>query len=147
MSFSIQLLRNNSQVNKIGKDLTSLLTVTGTLRSETSIIDPIINIECDLSRLTRCNYIYIEEFRRYYFVNNIRSIREGLVEFSCHVDVLETYKEEIKMNAAIIRRQENNWNLYLNDGTFKVYQNPMVLTKEFPSGFNGFEFVLAVAGS
>lgn len=147
MSFEIQLLRNNSQVNKIGKDLTNLLTVRGTLRKETSIIDPSIMIECDLSALTRCNYIYINEFKRYYFVNNITSIREGLVEFSCHVDVLETYKEQIRMNSAIIRRQENNWNLYLNDGTFKVYQNPLILTKEFPSGFNGFEFVLAVAGS
>lgn len=147
MSFSIRLYRNNSPVNKIGKSLDSLLTVTGTLRAETSIIDPVIVIECELSNLVRCNYMYIEKFNRYYFVNNIRSIRDGLVEFTCHVDVLETYQDQIKLNSAIVKRQENDWNLYLNDGTFKVYQNPMVLTKEFPSGFNGFEFVLAVAGS
>lgn len=147
MSFSIQLMRNNSQVNKVGKDLTSLLSVTGTLREETSIIDPVIVIECNLSNMTRCNYMYIAEFDRYYFVNNIRSITKDLVEFTCHVDVLETYKNEIRKNSAIVKRQQNNWNLYLNDGTFKVYQNPMVVTKAFPSGFNGFEFVLAVAGS
>lgn len=147
MSFSITLMQNTSPVNKIGKELSSQLEVTGELRSETSIIDPIITIECDLADLTNCNYMYISEFNRYYFVNNIRSIRNGLVEFTCHVDVLETYKDEIRANSAIIKRQENNWNLYLNDGTFKVYQNPIVITKEFPSGFTTQEFVLAVAGS
>ena len=48
---------------------------------------------------------------------------------------------------AIVKRQENRWNLYLDDGSFKVYQNPMVLTKAFPQGFTTQEFVLAVAGS
>lgn len=147
MSFSIMLMQNTSPVNKIGKELSSQLEVTGELRSETSIIDPVIMIECDLADLTNCNYMYIPQFNRYYFVNNIRSIRNGLVEFTCHVDVLETYKDQIKANSAIIKRQENNWNLYLNDGTFKVYQNPIIITKEFPSGFNTQEFVLAVAGS
>ncbi len=147
MSFSITLMQNSSPVNKIGKELSSQLEVTGELRSETSIIDPIIMIECDLADLTNCNYMYIPQFNRYYFVNNIRSIRNGLVEFTCHVDVLETYKDQIRANSAIIKRQENNWNLYLNDGTFKVYQNPIVITKEFPSGFSTQEFVLAVAGS
>lgn len=147
MSFSITLMQNTSPVNKIGKELSSQLEVTGELRSETSIIDPIIMIECDLADLTNCNYMYIPQFNRYYFVNNIRSIRNGLVEFTCHVDVLETYKDQIKANSAIIKRQENNWNLYLNDGAFKVYQNPIVITKEFPSGFSSQEFVLAVAGS
>lgn len=147
MSFSITLMQNTSPVNKIGKSLSSQLEVTGDLRSETSIIDPVIMIECELSDLTNCNYMYIPQFNRYYFVNNIRSIRNGLVEFTCHVDVLETYKDQIRANSAIIKRQENNWNLYLNDGTFKVYQNPIVITKEFPNGFNSQEFVLAVAGS
>ena len=65
----------------------------------------------------------------------------------CHVDALTSFANDIKANTAIIKRNENKWNLYLNDGTFKIYQNPDVLTKEFPSGFNAQEFILAVAGS
>ena len=117
------------------------------LKEETSIIDPVIKIECDLSNYVNCNYLTIPEFGRKYFVNNIRSVRNGLVEFSCHVDVLSSFADSIRTNKAIIKRQENKWNLYLNDGTFKVYQNPMVLTKAFPSGFTTQEFVLAVAGN
>ena len=147
MPFNITLQRNNSERNKLTKDISEILTVSGELKTETSIIDPVIIIECDLSAVTGCNYISLPAFGRSYFVNNIRSIRTGLVEFSCHVDVLSTFASQIRENTGIVRKQENNWNLYLNDGSFKIYQNPNVLTKAFPSGFTTQEFVLAVAGS
>lgn len=147
MAFNIVLQKNNSENNRVTKSVDTILTVSGVLKEETSIIDPVIKIECDLAAVTGCNYLSIPAFGRSYFVNDIRSIRNGLVEFSCHVDVLSTYAEQIKNNTGIIKRQENEWNLYLNDGTFKVYQNPNVLTKAFPSGFTTQEFVLAVAGS
>lgn len=147
MSFDITLQINKSEKNKVTKSITDIITVSGELKAETSIIDPVIMINCELSDVTKCNYMTIGSFGRSYFVNNIRSIRSGLVEFSCHVDVLSSFADAIKSNSAIVRRQENNWNLYLNDGSFKVYQNPIVLTKAFPSGFTTREFVLAVAGS
>lgn len=147
MSFSIHLMRNNSPKEKLDKDLTILSTLNGTLKTSTSIITPVIMIEGNLSNFTSCNYMYIPEFGRFYFVNDITAISNNIVEFSCHVDVLTTYRDQIRGNHAIVRRQENSWNLYLNDGSFKVYQNPMVLTRAFPSGFNSQEFVLAVAGS
>ena len=147
MSFSITLQQNNSDVRKLDKSLSTIATVTGTLKEGTSIINPVILIDCDISNVNTCNYMTIESFNRQYFVNDIKSIRNGLVEFSCHVDVLSTYATEIKGNRAIVRRQENDWNLYLNDGVFKVYQNPVVTTIEFPQGFATPEFVLAVAGS
>lgn len=147
MSFSIQLQRNNSEPIKVDKDITNILTVTGTLREGTSIIDPVIKIECNIADVAGCNYLTIDAFGRKYFVKDIVSVRNNLVEFTCHVDVLSTYKNEIRNNTGIIRRQENTWNLYLNDGSLKIYQNPYVITKEFPSGFNTQEFVLAIAGS
>ena len=147
MAFNITLQINSSEKNKLDKEITDIATVSGVLKEDTSIIDPVVKIECDLSNYVNCNYITIPEFGRKYFVNNIRSVRNGLVEFSCHVDVLSSFADSIRSNRAIIKRQENKWNLYLNDGTFKVYQNPMVLTKAFPSGFTTQEFVLAVAGS
>ena len=147
MAFNIILQINNSERERLDKDVSTIMTVSGVLKEETSIIDPVIMIECDLSDVTNCNYMTIGAFGRSYFVNNIRSIRNGLVEFSCHSDVLSSFKRQIRKNSAIVRKQENNWNLYLNDGSFKVYQNPNVLTKAFPSGFTRQEFVLAVAGS
>lgn len=60
--------------------------------------------------------------------------------------MLDSFKTEIKANTGIIERQQNKWNLYLDDGTFKLYQNPLVLTRLFPSGFSAEEWILAVAG-
>ena len=147
MAFDIILQRNNSEMNRVSKSVDNILTVSGTLKEDTSIIDPVIKIECELSNVTGCNYISVPAFGRSYFVTNIRSIRNGLVEFACHVDVLSSFATSIRSNTAIIKRQENSWNLYLNDGSFKIYQNPNVLTKAFPSGFTTQEFVLAIAGS
>lgn len=147
MAFQVILQTNSSEKNKLDKDVATISTLSGTLKNETSIIDPIILIEADLTNLINCNYMTIPVFGRSYFVANIRSIRNNLVEVSAHVDVLSSFASQIRNNVAIVRRQENRWNLYLNDGVFKVYQNPMVLTREFPTGFSTFEFVLAVAGA
>ena len=147
MAFNILIQRNNSENNRVTKDVTLLSTIEGTLRQETSIIDPVFIIAGDLDDYVGVNYCTVDSFGRSYFVNNIRSVRSGLIELTCHVDVLSSFAQQIRANTAIIRRQENQWNLYLNDGTFRVYQNPTVLTKAFPSGFTTQEFVFAVAGS
>lgn len=144
--FNITLQINNSEKNRLDKSITDLVTLTGTLRAETSIIDPVIVVEGDLSSFVNCNYMTIDSFHRKYFVNNIRSIRNDLFEITAHVDVLTTYAPQIRENNAIIARQEKKWNLYLNDGVFKTYQNPHIVTKAFPSGFTEQHFIFSVAG-
>lgn len=146
MAFDIVLQTNNSEKNTVMKDIDDVITLTGILKEATSITNPSFIIEADLDDLAAVNYLTVETFGRSYFVTDIRSVRSSFVEITCHVDVLSSFADEIKVNKAIVRTQENQWNLYLNDGTFKVYQNPMILTKAFPSGFTTQEFVLAVAG-
>lgn len=146
MSFSVVLQTNSSENEKLTKTLSNITTCTGVLKNESSIIDPVILIEGDIAALTGCNYMTIAAFGRMYFVTDIISIKNNLIEISGHVDVLSSYAAQIRSNRAIVRKQQNAWNLYLNDGTFKVYQNPLVITKTFPSGFTDTEFVLAVAG-
>ena len=150
MSFNIRLMTNNSADNVADKDFTTIDTLTGVLRDETSVINPTIRIEADVNDIAMCNYFYIPQFHRYYFVSNdgIRSIRNGVVEISGHTDVLTTaFKlDNLSDCLGITKKQENKNNLLLNDGSFRVYQDPIVTTKLFPSGFNSFNYVLAVAG-
>ena len=148
MSFNIRLMLNNSANNVADKDFTTIDTLTGVLRNETSITNPTIRIEADVNELSQCNYFYIPQFSRYYFVTDIRSIRKDLVEISGHCDVLTTALKlgNLENCMGITKRQQTNWNLNINDGYFKVYQNPIVTTELFPSGFNTFNYVLAVAG-
>lgn len=148
MAITIVLQRNDSENNKADKTLTDLLTLTGTLRAECSIIDPTFQVAADLSSLTGCNYCTVQAFGRSYFVRNIISVRAGLVELVCHVDVLSSFATELRANKGVVRRAESPdlFNLYLNDGSLAAYQDPYILTEPFPAGFSGSCFVLAVAG-
>lgn len=147
MSFNVILKQNKSEKNRVVKDLTTIATLTGDLRAETSIIDPVILISASMSNVKTANYLEISEFGRKYFITNIRSVRDGVIEISAHVDVLSTYATQLLMNKAIISRSENDWNLYLNDGSLKAYQDSQIFTKYFPHGFEDQTFVLVLAGS
>lgn len=145
MAFNIVLYNNDSEKNRVTKTLRELRTYTGTLRDESSIIDPVILVAENIASIAKGNYLYINEFGRYYFVTGLKSVRTGLTEISAHVDVLMSFADEIKSNNAILNRSENNWNLYLNDGSLRVYANSIVLTKKFPSGFTTQNYVMAIA--
>lgn len=148
MAFNIVLQTNASEKNRLDKTITDISTQSGTLRADTSIIDPVFLIECDLADYINANYLTVPSFGRSYFINNIRSMRAGLVEFTCHCDVLSSFKTQIRTNSAIIHRSERNWNLYLNDGSLTAYQDPELYTTEFSMGFTvNKQFILAVAGS
>lgn len=147
MAFNIILQKNNSEKNRVNKDIKNIKTISGTLKKETSVVNPTFIVEIPLESVVNCNYVTIPSFNRSYYVTDITSVNSNLVQLACHVDVLQSYKDEIKKNTAIIKKQENEWNLYLNDGSFRTYQNAQVITKQFPDGFNTQQFVLAVAGS
>lgn len=145
--FPVYIQKNNSEPIKLDKELDTLLTTNVWLKNETSIIDPIFILECPLSDLLGVNYITVPAFGRSYFINNIISITTDLVELHCHVDVLTSFKNEIRNNKGIIFRQQKKWNLYLNDGVIQAYQNPIVTTQKFPKGFTESNYVLICAGS
>ena len=146
MSFTIDLMYNGDEYNKIDKSPVSRLALEGTLKEETSIVDPVIMIGYD-GTLNNVNYAHIAEFNRWYFITDIKSVRTGLWRVSLHCDVLKTYAQGILGSTGVIARQENEWNMYLDDGFFKCYQNPMVVNKVFPNGFTTQSFVLAMMGS
>lgn len=147
--FEVIIQRNMSEVNKIDKDVTDLFPLQGTLKEGTSIIDPQILIGgADMATMRTANYLTIPEFGRSYFIRSIESVTNSLILVTAHVDVLSSFAAQIRTNSAIINRQQNKpiWNLYLNDGSLKAYQNPQVVTKVFPNGFTANELVLAIAG-
>ena len=149
MSFTVILYKNASPVNKIGKTLNNAETITGVqIKRDTSILQPVLLIESTSSIFTY-NYMYIEQFGRYYFIDDIRSINNNIWEISAHVDVLDTYATAIKANSAVVKRQRNKFNLYLDDPEFHVLNKQRVQTFRFPE--NGFDktlkYILVVSGS
>ena len=124
------------------------IKLTGSLREQSSIIDPEILIEAE--NLARYNYMYIAEFKRFYYINDLTSVRTGLWRVKGHVDVLNTYRSEIKSHQAIISKQEktNDAELYFDDSSFIVKNQKYIETVNFPSGLNqNGEYILITAGA
>ena len=147
MSFTIYLQRNSSENNALTKNLITIAILEGTLKEDSSIIDPLITITGNISDVASVNYMSIPVFKRSYFVNNITVLANDMYEIQAHVDVLTSFKDEIRQNEAIIARQSNQWNLYVDDGVFKTYNDPIIDRIQFPNGFTSEEYVLAVAGT
>lgn len=147
MSFNVILERNRSEKIHFDKDIETIATVEGTLKDGTSIIKPVIIIERGDLYVWSVNYLSIPSFQRSYFVNDIVSIRNNLLELHCHVDVLCSFKDTLIGLDAIIKRQKNVYNLLLNDGSIHAYQNPYIITKAFPNSFTDACHVLIVAGA
>ena len=146
MAFDIVLMNNQEELNKISKSPTTVMTLTGTLREETDLVNPQINIEYS-GTLTNVNYMYIAEFHRYYFITKIESIRTNLWRVYAHCDVLKTYSEAILGTEAVVARSESKWNLYLNDSMFKCYANPRLQIAKFSGKFTGESYVLIMNGT
>lgn len=147
MAFTVKIQRNDSEVIKVDKEISDLAEVQGSLKEGTSIIEPHFLLQVELATMANANYLTVAAFGRKYYVGEIVSATNQLVEVSCHVDVLESFKSYIRENKGIIHRQENNWNLYLNDGVLKTYQNPIVTTHFFPQGFSGQSYALVLSGT
>lgn len=134
MSFTIKFMYNNEPMNKISKNPTEVFSLTGTLKKNCSIVDPVIEIEH--TKPINANYAYIEEFNRYYYIKDVVSLANGFWEISMHTDVLKTFSEGILNSPCIVAKSSSRYNMYLNDSDYKCLQDDIVMTKSFPTGFN-----------
>lgn len=142
---TINLYVNNSAPNVCDKSLTDVATVEGYVRDATSLLTPTIIIQRNAP--TGFNYFYVPEFSRYYFLTGVSTVVNNLVSISGTVDVAMTYKNEFRNWDAVVRRNENRYNMLLDDGIFKAYQNSKHKIIAFPRKMDEFSFILALGGN
>lgn len=142
----ITFYNNRSEKNKINKTLETPFTLSGDLKGETSVINPVIMIEH--GNPTGYNYAYIPEFNRYYFISEITSVRTGLWRVSMVVDVLMSFKTQI-MNVPVILSdsEEHESEMYLTGDVWQTKVKETTNIKTFPNGLSedGY-FILITAG-
>ena len=143
----VNLMLSRDEPETLVKQPTSIIEMTGTLRTECSVLDPVILIQIDQERvnITRINYCYIPEFNRYYFIKGMRVMRENLWEIALHVDVLMSYKDFIKELPAVVSRNENSGNM-LEDPKVVSYADSLVSTVKFPNSLPAPTYILAAIG-
>ena len=144
---NIYLYTMTDEKNKLNKTLGTGAEFEGTLREETSVINPSLIIESN-SNISSYNYMYISDFNRYYFIKDITSVRNNLWRVSAHVDVLMSFKSAIDSCPIILdANQANILETYMNGDAWKTSVKSKTDIISFSSGFNSTgEFVLITSG-
>ena len=148
----IALYTCTSENNRIDKSpyITNGFLLQGTLRSDSSVIDPVIEIEKTNPAIYNYNYMHIKDFGRWYYNNNIEAKEMGLWEIYAHVDVLFTWRPDILGSRAVIDKSSNvnDANLYIDDGSFVMDSHKFNNVIEFPNGLeeNGALILIASGG-
>lgn len=149
---------NESDYRKITKSLQQIGTVQDVkFKDDTELVNPTISIRnpVDSNNVeTRLdidsNYVYLEQTGRYYYINDV-TYSQGRIYMRLKCDVLMSFQKAILAQPAILKRNANLKNAYLQDDKFNVYEFTNVRTVGFPEnmGFskNKQEFILAVVGS
>ena len=144
----IKLYKNLSENNVIGKTLTQIKSVEAQLKNDVSIINPTL-ILYYTANILDSNYCFIPKFNRYYFIDEIVPISGDRCIVKCRVDVLESFKEDIKSLTVILDKAQSIYksNKYLDDGSFIVENKDFNNIYNFPNGFNDEgTFILICAG-
>lgn len=120
--FNIDLYRNSAEANRVNKTdyLTAVGSLNGVMREGSSITDLSITFEMDT--LPQFNYVHIPAFNRYYYVNDISSVRYRLWEMRLSVDVLMTYNDKIRALTAFVSRNQNTYNPDIVDNCIPIVQ-------------------------
>lgn len=136
---------NTSDTNVINKSIEKVNSFNCKLKENCSIKNPKLILENQGVPLF--NYGYIDDFKRFYYVKEVTSITKNIWEIDLEVDVLESFKSGILSNVAILDRQENLYNLYLNDEYMEVSTDTFTIDKRIGNkAFRGNNAVLSVAG-
>lgn len=150
------LYNNLSESNKVDKIITKLIELEGSLLEVTSLVNPSVKIFFNpedfngyvvennqvyivfnglkitwdsfiYNYVLSANYAYIPLFNRYYVINDIISIRNNIWRLNMSVDVLMSYKKEIRNLYAFVNRNEFDYNKYIRDDLVSFYYDKNVV--------------------
>ena len=150
------LYNNHSESNKLNKTLIKIIELEGVLREPTSLTTPNITIELNPQLLDdnyvvdnnqayvkyneefvswdyfiyhnvlSANYCYIPYFNRYYYVEEIISVRNNLWQIVLKVDVLMSFASKIREQKGYISRNENDYDEFLIDNQIPMENEPLI---------------------
>lgn len=108
-------------LNRDGEN--DIMTVEGKLLYDKDILSPTFLVSSDVIEY---NYCYIPMFKRFYYITAIVARTGNQKELTLACDELQSWKEGILANEAVLERQENEYNTYVSDSETWTQQNKTV---------------------
>lgn len=100
---NIILYDTNSPKNAINKILKNPVSKVIHLKEKFDLANPYIYIKSD-KPITK-NYCYIDDFKRYYFIDEVEIFPNKIYRLTLNVDVLESFKDDILKSKCKIKVQ------------------------------------------
>lgn len=108
MSVSVQIGTTDSTSNVIDKNVSLGVSVTADLKQPCSVETPVFILKTNNDYLT-ANYLYCDDFQRYYYVTDVQVLSGERMQLTCTVDVLKSYSEQIKNLKVNVSRTETEF--------------------------------------
>jgi len=146
MAFTIVLQNNTSAKNVVNKTLAAVLSLTGELKEDCDLSNPKIVIQSQA--VPDFNYFTIDAFKRSYYKTALVNIAADLWEISGRVDVLNSFKNYLgNQKAILLDTRETGGNAYVLNDVYMTTVKTKTDIMAFPNGLldNG-EFILVTAG-
>ena len=114
------------------------------LKDDTSLIRPVFVLESGNFSVN-----YVQWGNRYYFVDDVVSIRNGAVELHCSVDALASWKTQIGSSSQYVVRSSSAYDEYIVDSMYPADVRTSIQTVEVDLGLdvNNTSYVLGVVNS
>lgn len=145
---TMTLMNISSAHNVVHKQMTTLKTITGYLKENAFMENVVTNVEY-FPDYYQCNYAYIPEFHRYYYVR-VELIDGGQVRLIMKSDALTSFYDGYKNSKIIAKRSSTNCNPNIVDTASPFKPQPKVIHRRTSTGFNptssGYCYVLTLGG-
>lgn len=139
----INLYNNESPANKINKSITLITALSGELRGETNVVNPIVRVYA--AAFPAFNYARIPAFDRYYYLRDVRQVRTDIWELSLESDPLMSF--DLSDVAGVLVEGSAGGSDYLEHRHFVRNVKTKTSILNFSNGLleNG-EYILITAG-
>ncbi|MBR5215974.1 MAG: hypothetical protein IKV80_07100 [Bacteroidales bacterium] len=107
------------------KQPTGGTAVSCTLKENTSLVNPVFILNA-----ANFSTNYVSWNGRYYFVDDIVSIRNGAVEVHCKIDVLATYKTAIGTSSQYVTRSASRYDPSIVDNKYPTLTKTNIIKTE-----------------
>lgn len=141
---TVKFYTTNSEHNRVNKILLNEYTIDNVFLLEgQDILNPSIRV--DSNNVFYYNYVYIVEFGRYYYIENVTQDYDGLATVKLSIDVLMSYKNDVLNTVGLINRADKNQ--YLMDNAIVTNTKSTKQIIQFSESLpNDSDYILIVSG-
>lgn len=125
----LSLYSTKDDENVINKDLILKNTINIMMKNTVEVVTPIIILkDTGTLNMMECNYCFIDELQRFYFIRDIELMGKNMYRLTLECDVLESFKDDILAS-------ECEYSKTISDGDYMAF-NPSTDVRKVVSTYS-----------